>query len=118
MEAIACRVSNTAALAMGNDDPVTIYCLTQWPCDDSSEFRKPIMRSQTRFRSVDADVVGARVFGDQVVAKIGAITLSVYGQERRGLGRNGDRLWSHHAMAEIGYDDDVHVLRTGRDRIA
>ena len=79
----AALIGDAAVLAVGDDDLRAIDVALDQPARDVADLGYPVADGEPRFRRIDADVVGARISGDQVVAHIGAVGLGVDRQEAR-----------------------------------
>ena len=66
-----------------------------------------VARGEPRFHRVDADEIGAVIFGNEVETDVAGVGLGVDREEGGQIFEEPHRLRSNHAMAEIANDDQI-----------
>src|SRR4051794_3324792 len=97
---------DTSVPTLSNDELRAILHPFSQMKDDIARRRNPITQRQAGFRTVDADIVGARIPRNEVVPHIRAVALGIDRQKSRRRDQVLDDLGSNQSMTEIsGYND-------------
>src|SRR5262245_46569979 len=70
---ITSLAGDTSVPAVGDDDIWTIDQGFNNPTGDIADFGHAVSHREARFRRIDTDIVGARIFSDKIVSHIGTV---------------------------------------------